>query len=114
MALLTVRTVTTAGSTPAPVQCANGATISASDIGDRGVILRVANTSGSSITVAVSDPGTTDAGNSPNIAAVTIPATTGVKEIYVGKFNVDPATNVATLTYTGTLSASTTHEAIRY
>lgn len=114
MALLTVRTVTTAGSTPAPVQCANGDTISATDIGDRGVILRVSNASGSSITVAVSDVGTTDAGNAASVAAVTVPATTGVREIYIGKYNVNPATSLVTLTYTGTLSASTTHEAIRY
>lgn len=114
MALLIVRTVTSTGSTPAPVTCANGDTISGSDIGARGVILRVANTSGSAITVAVSDPGATAASNPGTVTPITVPATTGVREIYVGPANVNPATGVATLTYTGTLSASTVHEATRY
>jgi hypothetical protein len=114
---ITVRTVGTAvtgGNTPAPTQCVSGDTISGTDIGSRGLIVRVSNTSGSSITVAVSDPGTTDAGNSPTIPTVTVPATTGVREVWVGPANVNPSTGVATLTYVGTLSASTTHEAIRY
>lgn len=114
MALLTVRSVTTAGTTPAPAQCASGDTISASDIGSRGVILQVRNTTGGAITVAVSDPGTTPAGNAGTAAAVTVAATTGAKDIYVGPANVTPATQVATLTYTGTLAAGTTHEAVRY
>jgi hypothetical protein len=111
---ITVRTVGAAGSTPAPTQCVSGDTISGTDIGSRGLIVRVANTTGSSITVAVSDPGSTDAGNPGTVTPITVPATTGIREVWVGPGNVNPSTGLATLTYTGALTASTVHEAIRY
>lgn len=115
MALLTVASVPATGNTPNLSAVNASDTISGSDVGDRGVILHVTNGGGGSINVTVSDPGTTPAGNvaagTPAGTVVAVANGTG-KRIYVGPRNVNPATGVATITYSGTTSV--TAEAYRY
>jgi hypothetical protein len=86
-------------------------TIAASDIGANGVVVEILNGGGGSITVSVSDPGRTSAGNSPTIPAQTIAAAARGR-VRVGSANVDPATGFATLTYSGVTSV--TSQAFRY
>jgi hypothetical protein len=115
MALLTVRTFQAAGGAIARIAVNSTDTISGSDIGDRGVILDVNNASGGSINVTVGDPGTTPAGNaasgSPAGRVVAVPAG-AQRDIYISPRNVDPATGVATITYSSTTSV--TAECTRY
>lgn len=111
MALLTVATISGTASAPNKVAVNTTDTISASDIGDRGVILEVLNSSGGAITVSVSDAGTTPAGNPGTVTAQSVPAA-GTRRIYVGPKNVNPATAVATLTYSS--ATSVTAEAYRF
>jgi hypothetical protein len=111
MALLTVTTVPAAGAVTALAAVASSDTISASDIGARGVVLDVNNGSGSSVTVTISDPGTTPAGNAGTARTVAV-AAGARKRIFVGPGNVDPSTGVATVSYSATTSV--TAEAIRY
>lgn len=115
MALLTVRSQLAAGSGRTLAAVNSSDTISGSDIGDRGVILDVNNGGGGSITAIISDPGTTPAGNvaagSPAGVVVTIGA--GLqRDIFIGPKNVNPATGVATITYSGTTTV--TAEVTRY
>lgn len=110
MALLTVTPVLAAGVATNLVAVNSTDTISGNDIGQRGVILEVANGAGSPMTVSISDPGATSAGNPGTVTARTV--TNGTrKRFYVGPGNVDPATGLATITYS---SATTiTAEAFR-
>jgi hypothetical protein len=111
MALLTVTTLSAAGALTNLAAVNTTDTISASDIGDRGVILDVNNGAGAPITVTISDVGLTPAGNVGTPLVVTVTNATR-KRIFVGPKNVNPATGVATLTYS---SATTiTAEAFRY
>jgi hypothetical protein len=86
-------------------------TIAASDIGSNGVVVEILNGGGGSITVSVSDPNRTAAGNSPTIPPQTI-AAAGRGRVRVAPANVDPATGFATLTYSGVTSV--TSQAFRY
>jgi hypothetical protein len=113
MALLTVTAVASGGTATNLAAVTASDTISGTDIGSRGVILDVNNANAGTCTVTVSDPGTTDAGNPAAGAATTVSITTGVrKRIFVGPANVNPATGLATITYSPT--SSVTAEAIRY
>lgn len=115
MALMTVRTISTAGAAINRTAVASTDTINGGDIGGRGVVLDVNNASASSINVTIGDPGVTPAGNpasgTPAGRVVAVPAG-AQRQIYVGPKNVDPATGVATITYSAT--ASVTAEAYRY
>lgn len=111
MALLTVRTVGATASAFNLVAVNSTDAISSEAIGTRGVILDVNNGGGGSITVSISDPGATPAGNPGTVTAQTL--TTGLRrQFYVGPANINPATGVATVTYSGTTTV--TAEAYRY
>lgn len=108
MALLSVQTVTAAGVTSAaPTQLTawtGGDTIAGSDVGTRGVVVEVANASGGSLDLRVSDPGRTPAGNTAaNGYASHVVATGTTKKVWVGPGNVDPATGAVKI------GASTAH-----
>lgn len=105
MALYTVQSVLAAGTTPVPITPTGSDTISSSDIGQGGVILRVITT-GTVTNVQVVDPGLTPLGNAYNPVPVACPAT-GVRMIFVGPNAVNPATGVATVTYSGALTGVT-------
>lgn len=111
MALLTVTSISTVGAVTNLAAVNTTDTISASDVGDRGLLLEVANGAGAPMTVTISDAGTTPAGNAGTPLVVTITNATR-KRIFIGPKNVNPATGVVTLTYS---SATTiTAEAFRY
>ncbi|MEV4197015.1 hypothetical protein [Micromonospora globbae] len=118
MALLNVQTVTAAGITPAaPVQLTAwpaGDTISGSDIGDRGVWVEVSNGSAGSLDLRVSDPGFTPAGNPAANGYTSVPVPAGQsRKVYIGRHNVDPATQVAKIGASAS-NASFTVAAFRY
>lgn len=99
MALYAVQAVNGAGVTPAAITPAASDTISKTDIQSRGVILRVITT-GTATNVSVSDPNLTKSGNAGTIVPVACPST-GVRMILVPASAVDPATGVATVSYSG-------------
>ncbi|MEV6344128.1 hypothetical protein [Actinoplanes sp. NPDC051851] len=85
-------------------------TISANDIGDRGLILVVTNGSGASINVTIADPGTTAAGNAGAATAQAVAtATKGWFRLLPA--HVNPNTQLATVTFSAV--ASVTVEAVR-
>lgn len=110
MALLTVATVSTAGTTAAaPTQLAAWAspdTIDGGAIGSDGVIVEVNNTSGGALNLRIGDPGTTAAGNPPANGYREIAVANGARvRARVTQANVNPATGVAQV------GASTTNAA---
>lgn len=110
MALLVVPAVSAAGVATNLVQVNSTDTISVADIGTRGLILEVANGAGAPITVSISDAGSTVAGNPGTVTARSVTNATR-KRFYVGPGNVDPATGLATITYSSTTTI--TAEAFR-
>lgn len=98
MAVLTVQSITAAGITPAaPVQITawsgTGDTVSASEVGDRGIFAEVTNGSGGSLDFRVGDPGTTPAGNPAANAYTTVTVANGATaRVYIGRSNVDLST----------------------
>lgn len=101
MALLTVQTVTSVGITAAaPAQITawsgTGDTITASEIGERGVVAEVANASGGPLDFRISDPGFTPASNPAANGYTTVAVPTGGQgaRVYIGPRNVDPATGL--------------------
>jgi hypothetical protein len=111
MALMTVAVISGTFAATSLAAANTTDTIAASDIGANGVVVEILNGGGGSITVSVSDPGRTSAGNSPTIPAQTIAAAARGR-VRVGSANVDPATGFATLTYSGVTSV--TSQAFRY
>jgi hypothetical protein len=102
MALGAVQAVTAAGITP------NWQTPAATENIQGGASLRlhVKNTGGTSGTATPQDPGSTPAGSVATNAAVTIPATTGEKVIFLPAALTNGSTGVIQVTFAGgTLSA---------
>ena len=119
MAVLTVTTATSTGATPvAPAQITawsgTGDTIAANDIGDRGVIAVVANTSGSSADFRVEDPNPTPAGNpaANGYTTVTVP-NNQTRSVFIGPNNVN-RTNSTVKVGASTSSSTFTVQLHRY
>lgn len=98
MALLTVTTAVSTGTTPpGPAQITawsgTGDTIAAGDVGDRGVMAVVTNTSGGSLDFRVEDPGATPAGNTAanGYTTITVP-NSATRDVFIGPKNVNPTT----------------------
>lgn len=118
MALLTVVAATSTGATPtAAAQItawSTGDTISASDIGSRGVVAIVANASGGSLDFRVEDPGTTPSGNAATNGYTTVTVANNVtKWVYIGPTNVNP-TNSTVKVGASTTNAAFTVQLARY
>ncbi|WP_435233366.1 hypothetical protein [Micromonospora aurantiaca (nom. illeg.)] len=105
MALQASQSVVTTGTTPAPITPTASDTIAASSFGVNGVYLRVITT-GTATNVSVADPGVTPSGNPGTVTAVAAPAT-GVRMILIPLSAVNPATGVATVTFSGALTGVT-------
>lgn len=101
----TAQSILTTGTTPTALTPAASDTIDASAFGPQGVVLRVITT-GTATNVAAADPGRTPAGNPGTVTAVACPAT-GVRKILVPRSAIDPATNLATVTFSGALTGVT-------
>lgn len=105
MAAVSSQSIVAAGTTPAPITPTASDTIAEGQFGSGGCTMRVI-TSGTATTVVVTDPGTTQLGNSASPAGVTCPST-GVRMIPVPRAAIAPATGVATVTFSGALTGVT-------
>jgi hypothetical protein len=99
MTLQSATTLTQTAVAPTALTPAAADTIPASSFGDQGVYIRVITT-GTATDVAVVDPNRTSLGNLGTSTAQTMPAT-GSRKWLIPKSAVDPATGVATLTFSG-------------
>jgi hypothetical protein len=119
MASLTVPTATSTGSnatTSAQITAwPAGDTIDLGQIGDRGVLALVSNTSGGSLDLRVSDPYTTPAGNpaANTYTTITVANGTSTLPVVITKNNVDPSTGAAKIG-ASTTNAAFTVRLIRY
>lgn len=112
MALQASQTVTTAGITPASITPTASDTIAASSFGSQGVAMRIATT-GTATNVAVLDPGATPGlGNPGTVTPLACPGT-GVRKLLIPLGAINPATGVATVTFSGALTG-VTYELDRY
>lgn len=106
MTLNAAQSVVTTGTTPAPFTPTASDTIAAIDIiPGGGCVLRVVTT-GTATNVAVLDPNLTAQGNAGTVVPVAAPST-GVRYILVPPSAVNPATGVATVTFSGALTGVT-------
>lgn len=119
MAVLTVNTAVATGTTPAAaVQITawsgTGDTISANEIGDRGVIATVANASGGSLDFRVEDVGATPAGNAAANGYTTVTVANNVtKTVFISRNNVN-GTNGTVKVGASTSNAAFTVQIHRY
>lgn len=105
MALLTAVSVVSAATPVAGAAVSASDTIAAADIGVNGALLNVINGSGGSINVTLADPGFSDVGNAG--AAVPQAVAAGADRWFrLSPFHVNPATGVATVTYSGTTTVT--------
>lgn len=106
---MTLRTsaqsIVATGTTPSALTPAASDTLAATCFGQQGAVLRVITT-GTATNVAVLDPGFTGSSNPGTVTPVAAPAT-GVRMVLVPKSAVDPATQVATVTFSGALTGVT-------
>jgi hypothetical protein len=105
MALQASQSVVTTGTTPAPITPSASDTIAEGSFGPTGVIMRVITT-GTATTATVSDPTLTGMGNPGTVTGVTNPAT-GVRMVLIPRTALNPATGVATVAFSGTLTGVT-------
>lgn len=105
MALQASQSVLPTGTTPAAITPTASDTIADSSFGVNGVYMRVITT-GTATNVAVQDPGVTPSGNPGTVTAVAAPAT-GVRMILIPRSAINPATGVATVTFSGALTGVT-------
>lgn len=105
MAAVSSQSVTTTGTTPAPITPAASDTVAAGQMGPRGCWMRVITT-GTATDVAVQDPTLTDLSNPGTVTAVSCPAT-GARMILVPRAAIDSATGSAVVTFSGTRTGVT-------
>jgi len=105
MALVVSQSIVTAGTTPAAITPTASDTVADASFGPTGCALRVITT-GTSTNVAVLDPGFTPLGNAGTVVAVAAPSS-GVRMILIPRSAVNPATQQATVTFSGALTGVT-------
>lgn len=105
MALLTAVSVTSTATNVAGAAVSASDTIAAADIGTNGALLNVTNGSGGSINVTLLDPGTTGVGNVGTTVAQAVANATD-RWFRLSPQHVNPATGVATVTYSGTTTVT--------
>lgn len=96
--------------TPTPLTPASVDTIARAQFGPTGVLIRIITT-GTATTLTVSDPTTTGLGNVGTLASQTAPAT-GSRMAFIPLAAINPATDTATLNWSGALTG-VTYEAYR-
>lgn len=106
MAALTAVSITAAGGTPTPTAVAASDTIAETQFGASGCILRVINAGGSIDNVTITDPTLTDLGNAGTPATVAVPATTGIRMIYISRSAINPSTGLATVNHSFTTTVT--------
>lgn len=105
MAALTVQSLVAAGLVPTTVSAGgSGDTVSLGPTDDR-VFLMVTNGGGSSITVTLTDPGTTPAGNAGTSGTATV-AAAATKLIPISPALVNTSTGAVSISYSATTSVT--------
>lgn len=94
-----------AGVAPVPITPTASDTIPAALFGPAGLTMRLITT-GTTTTLTLTDPNRTPLGNLGTPGTVVAPAT-GVREISIPTAAIDPATQVATLGFSGALTGVT-------
>ena len=105
MALLTAVSVLQTATTVTGAAVSASDTIAAADVGVNGCLLNVNNGSGGSINVTLLDPGTTDVGNAGTTTPQAVANGTD-RWFRITPLHVNPATGVATVTYSGTTTVT--------
>lgn len=111
MTLQVSQSIAQAGTTPSALTPAASDTIHEGSFGPTGVIARVITT-GTATDVAVTDPGTTGLGNAGTPVPLVAPAT-GARMLYIPRAAINPATGLATVTFSGARTG-VTYELYRY
>lgn len=108
MGALVATTPSNTGTVTAGANVASSDTIAASVLGSRGAYLYIANASGSTDNVVISDAGTTGAGNGLPSGLLPLDAVaTGTAQIYwIHPEQVNPATGLVTITHSQTTSVT--------
>jgi hypothetical protein len=96
--------------TPSALTPAATDTFASGSFGATGIVLRVITT-GTLTSVAIVDPGTTSLGNAGTPASNATPAS-GSRMLLVPRSAINPATDLASVTFSGTLTG-VTYEAYR-
>jgi hypothetical protein len=100
MAAVTTQSLAAATLTaPSPITPAASDTIAAGQFGAVGIVCRVITT-GTATNVTISDPGTTDLGNTGTPATLAASAT-GVGTFFIPPVAINPVTLVATINFSG-------------
>jgi hypothetical protein len=99
------QSIVPAGTTPVPITPTASDTFPESAFGQQGLALRVITT-GTATNAATLDPGSTPQGNPGTVTAVACPAT-GSRMVLVPRSAINPATAVATVTFSGALTGVT-------
>jgi hypothetical protein len=99
------------GTTPSPITPTASDTIAEGQFGANGCVMRVITT-GTATNVSVLDPGLTASSNPGTVTPVAAPAT-GVRMIPIPRAAINPASGVATVTFSGALTG-VTYELYRY
>jgi hypothetical protein len=105
MAAVNSQSIVMAGTTPAAITPTASDTIAESQFGALGCIMRVITT-GTTTNVAVLDPGTTAQSNPGTVTPLAAPAT-GARMMLIPRTAINPATGVATVTFSGALTGVT-------
>jgi hypothetical protein len=106
MALVSAQTVTSAALvTPTAITPTASDTIAAASFGAEGCLLRVITT-GTLTNVSVLDPGVTPMANPGTAASLATPAS-GVRMLLIPRGAINPATQLATVTFSGALTGVT-------
>jgi hypothetical protein len=106
MALQASQTVSAGAlTTPAAITPSGSDTIAEGSFGPAGVLLRVITT-GTSTNVVVLDPGASPSSNPGTPPTLAAPAT-GVRMVLIPRSALNPATSVATVTFSGALTGIT-------
>lgn len=106
MAAVTTQSVSNGAlTTPSAITPAAADTIARSQFGTTGVLVRIITT-GTATTLTVSDPTVTGLGNAGTLPSQTAPAT-GNRMAFVPLAAINPATDTATLNFSGALTGVT-------
>lgn len=106
MALQPAQTVSAGAlSTPSALTPSASETIAEASFGVSGVLMRIITT-GTATNVVVLDPGFSPSGNAGSPPTLAAPAT-GVRETLIPRSAINPATGVATVTFSGALTGVT-------
>lgn len=101
MSALTSQSIVATGTTPSPTGVGATDTIKRDQFGSIGCLMRVINANAAPDNVAVADPPFYKTANSNpgTVTPVAVPATTGVRFIFIPLTAIDPATDLATITH---------------